>query len=105
MFALFMCPVFGATFFIFQVAGRGEVIAYELFEAARWGAIFGMIFGAIVFIGIAVNTYYFQEDEDERKYRLTFVLGGILGIVLLVIFDWLALDALREYFSTAGPLV
>jgi hypothetical protein len=101
-FAMLMCPVFGAVFALFQVAGRGTVNALTLFEAARWGAIIGVIWGALIFIGIAVSAFHHQ---DEKRYRLLFVLGGALGVAFLVITDRLALEALRDWFSTAGPLV
>jgi len=101
-FAMFMCPVFGAVFALFQVAGRGEVEALVLFEAARWGAIIAVILAAVIFLSIAVNAF---SHQDEAKYRLRFVFGGVLGLAFLVIVDWLALEALREWFATAGPLV
>ncbi len=100
-FAMLMCPVFGAVFTLFH-ASIGTVNALILFEAARLGAIIGAIVGAFVFSIIAVSAHI---HRDEMKYRLLFVFGGALGIAFLVILDRLTLEALREWFSTAGPLV
>ena len=101
-FAVVMCPVFGAVFMLFQIAGRGAVEALELFEAARIGAIGGLILAAVIFMGIAVSAYF---EREEAKFRLLFVAGGVLAIVLLTAADRLAVDALRVWFTTAGPLV
>ncbi len=100
-FAMVMCPVFGAVFTLFQ-ASIGTVDALILFEAARWGAIIGAIVGAFVFIIIAVSAF---SHRDETRYRLLFVFGGVLGIVFLVTLDRLTLEALRDWFATAGRLV
>ncbi len=102
IFALMMCAVFGAVFMLFQTAGYGGVEALILFDAARIGAIGGLIVGAIVLITIAFSAF---REPDEKTYRLQFVLGGALGIVALVVVDWLTLDTLRAYFTEAGPLV
>ena len=101
-FALIMCPVFGAVFMVFQVAGHGGVEALELFEAARIGAIGGVAVGAVIFVGIAISAF---RTPDEKIFRLQFFLGGVLGVITLAVTDWLALDALRAYFADAGPLV
>ena len=101
-FALIMCPVFGAVFMLFQVAGRGGVEALELFEAARVGTIVGAGVGAIILTGIAISAF---REPDEKAFRLQFALGGLLAILILAVTDWLALDALRACFADAGPLV
>ena len=101
-FAIIMCPVFGAVFMLFQVAGRGEAEALSLFEAARIGAVGAIIVAAIILAGITVSAF---RTPDEKVFRLQFVLGGVLAVAALVLADWLALDALRAYFASAGPLV
>lgn len=106
IFAIMMCAVFGAAFTIFHAAGYGGAEALVLFEAARFGAMFGVGFGALVIGFIAMNTQIDLADEpEEKRVRMQFVYGGILGLVSLVAFDFIALEWLRAYFAQAGPLM
>lgn len=102
-FCMFMCAVFGAFMVLFRAFGRGVVESLELFEMGRWGAIAGLIVGAIVlfFIFVAAS---FRRDQG-RADLLLFVLGGILGIAALVIADRFYLDEVRTWLSTAPPLM
>lgn len=101
-FAMFMCPVFGAVFMLFQVAGRGTVEALALFEAVRVGAIVMMGFAVLIYAGIAISAF---RHPDEMRFRLLFVLGGALCVLLLVALDFFTLGAMREYFTYAKPIV
>ena len=101
-FAMLMCPVFGAVFLIFWVAGNGGVEALELYKAARLGGYATMIFGAIVFISIAVSAF---TEPEEKTYRLKFFTGGVFGLIFLLITDALTVGPLTDYFGLAGPLI
>lgn len=100
-FAMVMCAVFGGVFVAFQAAGHGAADFPVLFEAARWGGIIGVIIGAVTFISIGVSAFYTPE---EAKVRLLFVFGGVLAIATLVISDHLALEPLRGWLATLGPV-
>ena len=73
-----------------------------LFEWARGGAIFGVLFGAIIFIGIAISAL---KQTDEKTVRLQFALGGLVGLIVLGVTDWFALETVRRSLENAGPIV
>jgi len=101
-FAMIMCAVFFAVFIWFQAAGRGTVDSLYLYELARWGAMGGLIFGSIIYVGIAISAF---RTPEEKNVRLLFVFGGVLAIVFLTVVDFLVLDALRDWFTAAGSIV
>ncbi len=101
-FAMIMCAVFFAVFIWFQAAGRGAVDSQELFELARWGAIGGLAFGALIYMGIAISAF---KTPEEKEVRLRFVLGGFFAIVFLAVIDFFALESLRAWFGNAGSIV
>ena len=101
-FAMIMCAVFFAVFIWFQAAGRGTVDSFYLYELSRIGAYIGLAFGALIYIGIFISAF---RTPDEKEVRLKFVIGGFLAIVFLVVVDFLSYDALRAWFTAAGPIV
>ena len=86
----------------FQAAGRGMVDPVKLFDVARLGATWAIMFSAVVFIGVAVSGFF---QRDEARFRLLFLLGGVLGAAALVIADVFASDLLRRWLAEVGPIV
>lgn len=95
-FTMVMCAVFGAVFAMFWTL---HGTALETYEAVRWGAYVALIFGAIIMLGAM-----FSSGIGDMRYRLQFVVGGVLGIVFLFCADLFTVDYLREYLIDKGYL-
>ena len=108
---LFFHPVFTGFFTIVSAAIFGGVAtlfwslnvkALETFEAVRIGAIVGAAFAGMIFIYIFITAF---KDADERSYRLQFVLGGFIGLVMMGILDWQFTDDIRARIQEDGYLI
>ena len=102
--AIFMCPIFLGVLFAFPAAGHGASDALELFDVFCVGGVIGLLFGAIVLLGIAISAVL-HSDADERGYRRQFVLGGLLAIGFYVAFGLFALQAVRDWIAPFGSIV
>ncbi len=101
-FTIFMCAVFGVVVALFNVAGRGVVDAAPLYEAARWGAFFGVLLGGAILIGVMITA---TPDPDEAGGRLQFLCGGAFCAAALVAFDLFAHERLSAWLAAVGPIV
>lgn len=99
--AMLMSGVFGAVFVLFQAFGRGTVHARVLFDYVYGGFLVTLVLTSVIFIGIAVSAFFV---EDEKALRLQFVAGGVLALVAVALFHWLALPHLLPWIDTIGDL-
>jgi len=83
-FAIVMCAVFGAVFVMFQAFGHGAANAVTLFAVGTKGAFFGVGIG-LFFVVVALANAEPTDDPDERKERVQFFYGSLIGAVIVTI--------------------
>ncbi|MEL6363064.1 MAG: hypothetical protein AAFR21_18510 [Pseudomonadota bacterium] len=98
---LFMSAFFGAFTIVFAVTGHHGATAQYLFDAARNGAIIGITIGGLVQLVFAAAN---MGNADERPYWRKFLLGGVIGVILLVAVDFLLTDWIRVQLLDLPPI-
>lgn len=100
-FALLLCGFIGAFCALFQGIGHGAVVALQIFDFCREGAIIGIVIAIFIYAGITITVLF---NRDEAKVRLQFVLVGLIALVSLVILDWLFLETVRDWLATSDAI-
>ena len=98
-FAMIVSAMFGGVFVLFwALSGTGS----QIFEAVRYGMIGGTVVASLVYIGIFISAFF---TPDERKHRILFFLGGVLGFATLFFTDYLFADDFRAMIADSGLLI
>ena len=98
-FAMVMAICFVAVATLFwSLHGR----ALETFEAVRIGAIFGIVFASTIYVGIFFSAF---KEPEEKSFRIQFVFGGLIAVILMVLLDWRFTEKIRAHIAEDGYLI